>query len=62
MWLLQPGEGAKGKDGYRLKMAELRADNVTTGVMVDERQAMLTGKRLARYHRGEQQRRGLHCR
>ena len=33
-------------------MAELRADNVGTGVMVDEGLAVLTGKRLARYHRG----------
>ena len=46
-------KGTRGKDGYRLKMAELRADNVATGVMVDERVAVLTGKRLARYHRGE---------
>ena len=36
-------------------MAELRADNVVTGVMVDERQAELTGRRLAQYHRGELQ-------
>ena len=48
-------KGTKGKDGYRLKMAELRADNVATGVMVDEALAVLTGKRLARYHRGELQ-------
>ena len=46
-------KGTKGKDGYRLKMAELRADNLATGVMLDERLAALTGKRLARYHRGE---------
>ena len=46
-------KGTRGKDGYRLKMAELRADNVATGVMADERLAVLTGKRLARYHRGE---------
>ena len=38
--------------GYRLKMAELRAHNVETGVMVDEHLAMLTGKRLAQHHRG----------
>ena len=44
-------KGARGKDGYRLKMAELRADNVATGVMLDERQAVLTGRRLAQYHR-----------
>ncbi len=44
---------AKGRDGYRLKMAELRSGNVATGVMVDEGLAVLTGKRLARYHVGE---------
>ena len=38
----------KGEDGYRLKVAELRADNVATGVMIDER--------LALYHRGEMDR------
>ena len=27
------------------------ADNVATGVMLDERQAVLTGRRLAQYHR-----------
>ena len=41
-------KGTKGKDGYRLKMAELRADSVATGVMVDEGMAVLTEKRLAR--------------
>ena len=46
-------KGTKGKDGYRLKMAELRADNVATGVMVDEVLAALAGKRLAQYHRGD---------
>jgi len=46
-------KGTKGKDGYRPKMAELRADNLATGVMVDEGLAVLTGKRLARYHCGE---------
>ena len=46
-------KGTKGKDGYRLKMAELRDDNLATGVMVDEGLAVLTGKRLARHHRGE---------
>ena len=46
-------KGTKGSDGYRLKMAELRADNLDTGVMVDEGLAVLTGKRLVRYHRGE---------
>ena len=39
-------------DGYRLKMAELRTHNGRTGVMVDEKPAVLTGKRLARHHRG----------
>ena len=48
-------KGTKGKDGNRLKMAELRNDNVATGVMVDEGLAVLTGKRLAGYHRGELQ-------
>ena len=46
-------KGTKGKDGYRLKMAELRADNVATGVMADERLAKLTGKRLVQYHCGK---------
>ena len=40
-------KGTRGKDSYRLKMAELRADNVATGVMIDEGRAVLTGKRLA---------------
>ena len=46
-------KGTKRKDGYRLKMAELRADNVATGMMVDEKLAALTGKRLDYYHQGE---------
>ena len=54
-------KGTKGKDGYRLKMAELRADNAATGVMVDERVAELTGKRLAQYHRGSCRSSGLGC-
>ena len=33
-----------------MKMTELRAHNAATGVMVDEREADLTGRRLARYH------------
>ena len=37
--------------GHRLKMAELRAHNAQTGVMVDEQLAVLTGKRLAQHHR-----------
>ena len=44
-------KGTRGRDGYRLKMAELREDNLATGVMLDERQAALTGRRLAQYHR-----------
>ena len=39
--------------GYRLKMAELRTHNARTGVMVDEKLAVLTGKRLAQHHRGD---------
>ena len=46
-------KGIRGRDGHRLKMAKLRADNVATGVMVDEGLAAFTGERLARYHRGE---------
>ena len=38
--------------GHRLKMAELRAHNARTGVMVDEKLAVLTSKRLAQHHRG----------
>ena len=46
-------KGTQGKDGNRLKMAELWAHNMATGVMVDEGLAVNTGKRLAGYHRGE---------
>ena len=46
-------KGTRGSNGYRLKMAELRVNNLQTGVMVDEQKAVLTGKRLARYHRGD---------
>ena len=46
-------KGTQGENGYRLKMAELRSHNGATGVMLDEGMAVLTGKRLARYHRGE---------
>ena len=45
-------KGTRGSHGYRLKMTELRADNARTGVMVDEKLAEFTGKRLAQYHRG----------
>ena len=44
-------KATKGPQGFRMKMAELRAHNVATGMMVDGRSAELTGKRLARYHR-----------
>ena len=44
-------KGTQGSEGFRMKMAELQAHNAATGVMVDEREAMLTGRRLARYHR-----------
>ena len=39
-----------GSHGFRMKMAELRAHNMTTGMMVDEQLAELVGERLARYH------------
>ena len=45
-------KGTRGGHGYRLKMAELRADNARTGVMVDDKLAVITGKRLAKHHRG----------
>lgn len=44
-------KATKGPQGFRMKMAELRAHNVATGMMVDGRSAELTGKRLARHHR-----------
>ena len=43
-------KGTQGSHGFRMKMAELRAHNVGTGVMVDEREAALTGRRLAQHH------------
>ena len=43
-------KGTQGSHGFRMKMAELRAHNVGTGVMVNEREAALTGRRLAQYH------------
>ena len=46
-------KGIKGKDGYRLRMAELRADNMATGVMADEGLGVMADEGLARYHRGE---------
>ena len=44
-------KATKGSHGFRMKMAELRAPNVAEGMMVDERLAVLTGRRLAQYHR-----------
>ena len=44
-------KGTQGKGGFRMKMTELREHNVETGVMVDEKLAVLTGRRLAQYHR-----------
>ena len=43
-------KGTQGSQGFRMKMRELRSHNAATGVMVDEREAMLTGRRLAQYH------------
>ena len=34
-------KGTQGSHGFRMKMAELRSHNVGTGVMVDEREAVL---------------------
>ena len=39
-------KGTQGSQGFRMKMTELRSHNAATGVMVDEREAMLTGRRL----------------
>ena len=44
-------KGTQGQDGFRMRMPELRAHNVRTGVMVDAQLAALTGRRLAQYHR-----------
>ena len=44
-------KGTQGSEGFRMKMGELRAHNSATGVMVDERAATLTSRRLARYYR-----------
>ena len=44
-------KATRGSHGFRMKMAELRAHNVAEGMMVDERLADLTGRRLAQYHR-----------
>ena len=44
-------KGIQGQSGFRMKMPEMREHNLTTGVMVDERLAVLTGRLLAQYHR-----------
>ena len=44
-------KGTQGSNGFRMKMAELRDHNVAEGMMVDARLAVLTGRRLAQYHR-----------
>ena len=44
-------KATKGSHGFRMKMAELRTHNAAEGMMVDERLAVLTGRRLAQYHR-----------
>ena len=43
--------GTQASQGFRMTMKELRAHNVATGVMVDEQEAVLTGRRLVQYHR-----------
>ena len=42
-------KATRGSHGFRMKMAELRAHNVAEGMMVDERLAVLTDRRLAQY-------------
>ena len=44
-------KGTQGQDGFRMKMPELRGHNIRSRVMVDEQLAVLTGRRLAQYHR-----------
>ena len=44
-------KATKGSHGFRMKMTELRAHNVVEGMMVDAWLAVLTGRRLAQYHR-----------
>ena len=44
-------KATRGSHGFRMKMAELRAHNVAEGMMVDQRLAVLTGRRLAQHHR-----------
>ena len=49
-------KNAKRNADHHLAVTDLQADNVATGVMVDEGLAKLTVRRLARYHHGEIQR------
>jgi|GEM_PF-665886 len=44
-------KATKGPERFRMKMAELRVHNMAESMMVDERLAELTGRRLAQYHR-----------
>ncbi len=44
-------KATRGSHGFRMKMAELRVHNVAEGMMVAEGLAVLTGRRLAQYHR-----------
>ena len=44
-------KATRASHGFRMKMAELRAHNVTEGMMVDERLAGITGRRLDQHHR-----------
>ena len=48
-------KNSKRNAARHLVMTDLQADNVATGVMVDEGLATLTERRLARYHRGARQ-------
>ena len=40
-------KGTQGRSGFRMKKPELREHNLRTGVLVDQRLATLTGRRLA---------------
>ena len=48
-------KNSRTNDTCHLGITDLQADNVSTGVMVDESLAVLTEKRLARFHCGELQ-------
>ena len=41
-------KGTQGSQGFRMKMTELRAHNVGTGVMVDERDARVASRERER--------------